>query len=118
MDGSQKLPQRLLGTVRERLARGLPIPCLALAIAGWIRYVGGTDEQGAAIDVRDPLAETLRGVQAARAADPDGRVGAVLGLRQIFGTDLSADERFVAAVTAAHRDLWARGVGAAVTVSA
>ncbi|HKM61729.1 MAG TPA: mannitol dehydrogenase family protein, partial [Acidisphaera sp.] len=59
MDGSQKLPQRLLSTVTERLARNLPIPTLALAIAGWIRYVGGKDEAGQPIDVRDPLAERL-----------------------------------------------------------
>jgi mannitol-1-phosphate/altronate dehydrogenase len=41
MDGSQKLPQRLLETVRTRLAAGQPTPHLALAIAGWLRYVGG-----------------------------------------------------------------------------
>jgi fructuronate reductase len=114
MDGSQKLPQRLLGTVRERLARDLPIPCLALVIAGWIRYVGGVDEHGAPIDVRDPLAETLRGVQAEWPEDPDGRVRAVLGLRQIFGADLSQEPRFGAAVSAAYRDLWTQGARQAV----
>ena len=60
MDGSQKLPQRLLGTVRDRLSAGQPIDCLALGIAAWMRYVTGTDEQGQAIEVRDPLAEVLR----------------------------------------------------------
>jgi fructuronate reductase len=109
MDGSQKLPQRLLGTIRERLARDLPIPCLALVIAGWIRYTSGVDEQGAAIDVRDPLAETLRRVQAEWPDDPDARVRAVLGLGQIFGADLPADGRFIAAVTAAYRALSACG---------
>ena len=48
MDGSQKLPQRLLATVRERLAAGAPLAHLPLAVAGWIRYASGTDEQGAA----------------------------------------------------------------------
>jgi fructuronate reductase len=114
MDGSQKLPQRLLGTIRERLERDLPIPCLALVIAGWIRYVGGVNERGEAIDVRDPLAETLRAVQAEWLEDPEARVRAVLGLGQIFGSDLPKDERFVAAVSAAYRDLWARGARAAV----
>ncbi len=118
MDGSQKLPQRLLGTIRERLERDLPLPCLALVIAGWIRYVGGVDERGEAIDVRDPLAEALRAVQAEWADDPDARVRAALGLEQIFGSDLPADGRFVAAVSGAYRDLWARGARAAVTKSA
>ena len=57
MDGSQKLPQRLLGTVRDRLQRNLPIDTHALAIAGWMRYVTATDEQGGKIDVRDPHCE-------------------------------------------------------------
>ncbi len=114
MDGSQKLPQRLLGTIRERLARDLSLPCLALVIAGWIRYVGGVDEQGEPIDVRDPLAETLRSVQTEWPDDPDGRVRAVIGLRQIFGEDLSQNEGFIAAVGAAYRDLWVRGARDAV----
>jgi fructuronate reductase len=114
MDGSQKLPQRLLGTIRERLARDLPLPCLALVIAGWIRYVGGVDEQGAPIDVRDPLGDRLRAVQAEWPEDPEARVRAVLALGQIFGEDLPADKRFTAAVTAAYRDLLAHGARAAV----
>ena len=39
MDGSQKLPQRLLGTIRDRLAKGQPIDRLALGVAAWMRYV-------------------------------------------------------------------------------
>ena len=57
MDGSQKLPQRLLGPIRDRLAAGASIRHLTLAVAGWIRYASGTDERGAPIDVQDPLAE-------------------------------------------------------------
>ena len=33
MDGSQKLPQRLLGTIRDRLAAGQPFSRLALGVA-------------------------------------------------------------------------------------
>ena len=36
MDGSQKLPQRLLNTVRDRLAAGGIYAHLALAVAGWM----------------------------------------------------------------------------------
>lgn len=108
MDGSQKLPQRLLGTIRERLARGLPLPCLALVVAGWIRYVGGVDETGAPIDMRDPLAATLRAVQDA-APDAAGRVRAVIGLTEVFGTDLPDNRRFVDAVTQAYNNLTQTG---------
>lgn len=65
MDGSQKLPQRILGPVRDRLAWGLPIDRHALVVAGWMRYATGIDERGRPIDVRDPLLksfqETLHG---------------------------------------------------------
>lgn len=46
MDGSQKLPQRMLDPIRQLLAAGSPFPHLALGVAGWMRYVGGIDEQG------------------------------------------------------------------------
>jgi fructuronate reductase len=118
MDGSQKLPQRLLGTIRERLERGLALPCLALVVAGWISYTSGVGEHGEPIDVRDPLAEKLRTVQAECPEDPEARVKAVLALEQIFGADLPADRRFVAAVTAAYRDLCTFGARASVTALA
>lgn len=117
MDGSQKLPQRLLGTIRERMARDLPFPCLALVVAGWIRYVGGVDENGQPIDVRDPLAEKLRAVQEA-AADAPGRVRAVIALTEIFGDDLPNDQRFLGAVTTAYETLCATGARRAVTALA
>ena len=65
MDGSQKLPQRLLGTVRDNLAAGRPINLLALAVAGWMRYVSGADEAGREIKVSDPLAPELARILAA-----------------------------------------------------
>ncbi len=55
MDGSQKLPQRLLNTLRSQLKRGGPIAGLSLAVAAWMRYVLGNDEAGRPIDVQDPL---------------------------------------------------------------
>jgi len=101
MDGSQKLPQRLLSTIRERLSRGLPIPRLAMAVAAWMVYVGGVDEAGRPIDVRDPLAAQLR-----KAAE-DNRI---LDMEAVFGTDLPRSDTFIAAVTHAYGLL--RAVGA------
>ena len=46
MDGSPKLPQRTLGTVRNNLTRGQIPTGLCLVIAGWIQYVGSTDRNG------------------------------------------------------------------------
>ena len=115
MDGSQKLPQRLLTTVRERLAAGQPIPCLALAVAAWIRYAGGIDEAGQPIDVRDPMAEQVRSMVEA-AGSPADRVGAVIGLHAIFG-DLSGSAPFRKAVTDAYATLLERGARAAAALA-
>ncbi|PWC28554.1 mannitol dehydrogenase family protein [Teichococcus aestuarii] len=115
MDGSQKLPQRLLSTVRERRAAGLPIPALALAIAAWARYAGGTDETGAPIDVRDPMAAALRARLDAAGTVPAARIAALLAVEALFGTDLPADPAFVSAVTTAYETLLSAGARAAAS---
>ena len=109
MDGSQKLPQRLLGTIRDCLKLGLPFDHLALGVAAWMRYVTGIDEKGKAIDVRDPLAERLREI--ADAAGPDAKrlAPALIGLKEAFGVDLSAVPHFRAAITAKLGRLYAVG---------
>ncbi len=109
MDGSQKLPQRLLATARERLAAGAPIPRLALAVAGWMRYVTAVDEKGRAIDVRDPLAARLKAIADAAGPDAARLAPALLSVREIFGDDLAADERFVRSVTRALTGLHESG---------
>ncbi|MDR9890487.1 mannitol dehydrogenase family protein [Pseudenterobacter timonensis] len=113
MDGSQKLPQRMLDSVRWHLAHQRPFPLLALGIAGWMRYVGGVDEQGNAIEVCDPL---LPQIQAAVQASEEGesRVKALLGIEAIFGKELPLEARFVDAVMAAYRLLLEKGAKAAV----
>ncbi|MBJ3816187.1 fructuronate reductase [Shimwellia pseudoproteus] len=108
MDGSQKLPQRMLDSVRWHLARQRPFPLLALGIAGWMRYAGGVDEQGAAIDVSDPLLPVIRQA-VARSEQGRARVLALLGIDAIFGNDLPENATFVAAVTGAYEQLLAQG---------
>jgi fructuronate reductase len=111
MDGSQKLPQRLLGTLSENLAAGRASPGLYLAVAAWMRYVGGVNERGAAIEVKDPLAVKLRAVSDA-AHTPAEKVAALLALTEVFPSELAASLR--APVTAAAEHLWSQGAQASV----
>lgn len=117
MDGSQKLPQRYLGPIRDRLKTGASIDRLALGVAGWMRYVTGVDEKGQPIDVRDPMAARLRSI-----ADAAGPVAARLapalaGVVEIFGTDLPADPRFMGAVETALGRLFEHGARKTVEIT-
>lgn len=105
MDGSQKIPQRWLGTVRDRLAAGQDIERLALCVAAWLRFIDGVDEAGRALPLDDPLAEALR---AARQGADGG-----LGLAPVFG-GLGADPVFSAAVQRQAARLAQRGVRGAL----
>jgi fructuronate reductase len=119
MDGSQKLPQRLLGTVRDNLNADRRIDMLALAVAGWMRYVSGRDEAGHAIKVSDPLADEFARIAAESGVHNGGKPAALasglLGIRAIFGDDLPADQRFRGRVSTWLTSLFA--VGAARTVA-
>ncbi len=98
MDGSQKLPQRILGTIAEARASGRPVPGLTLAVAAWMRYASGRDEKGDAIEVRDPLASRL---QALWYDDPATTVGGFLALAEVFPPALRGDPGFADDLTAA-----------------
>lgn len=88
MDGSQKLPQRILGTIADNRAAGRPCDGLILAVAAWMRYVGGTDEGGTLIEVKDPLAATLRKLSDA-GADPRAKVENLLSVKEVFGPGIA-----------------------------
>lgn len=113
MDGSQKLPQRILGTIRDTLAAGREAPGLCLVVAAWMRYVGGVDEAGRPIDVRDPLADRLR-ASSDGAVNAAGKVAALLSIEEVFGTDLPADPRFRDSVLRGYEALLAKGASGAV----
>ncbi len=112
MDGTQKLPQRLLGTIRDRLAHGQPIERLALGVAAWMRYVTGIDEQGQPIDVKDPHAARLRQIADAAGSDATRLATGLLALPEVFGTDLPSDPAFTGPVTAHLKSLLANGARA------
>ncbi len=99
MDGSQKIPQRLLNTIRDRLAGGGSIAHLTLAVGGWIRYASGTDEQGKPIAVSDPMAPAFGEIAAAAGGDPVRIAAGFLDLAAVFGADLRSHAPFRAAVS-------------------
>jgi len=103
MDGSQKIPQRWLATVRDRLARDESIERLALAVAAWLHFLRGIDEAGQRYPIDDPLAADL----AALGSDAH----TLCGFAPVFG-DLGHEPRFVAPVARQLAALRTRGVQA------
>lgn len=113
MDGTLKLPQRMLDSVRYHLANGTPFDCLALGIAAWMRYVSGVDDSGNVIEVCDPAAEKLKEL-VLNSSDNQDRVNALLSLKHVFGEDLPKNPLFIEQVTKAYHSL--REIGAKETV--
>ncbi|HEY4200139.1 MAG TPA: mannitol dehydrogenase family protein [Devosiaceae bacterium] len=114
MDGSQKLPQRLLGTIADRLAAGAGIERLALGVAAWMRYVKGVDEKGEAIDVRDPLAARFKAIADAAGSDPAKLVDGLLAVREVFGSELPGNTVFRETLVRHLGSLFQRGAAATV----
>ncbi len=93
MDGSQKLPQRILETVNDLLKHQRNFQGLALAIAAWIKYVSGKDLHGKTIDVRDPLANDFA-VIAKNSITIEHFVDSILDFSEVFPANLRGSAAF------------------------
>jgi fructuronate reductase len=92
MDGTQKLPQRVLHTIAARRAAGASPRWGALVVAAWMRFVQGAADDGRALPLDDPLADDIRARLADAPSSPDGVVTALLGLRSVFPAELAGDD--------------------------
>ncbi len=90
MDGSQKMPQRILAALFENRAAGRPFGRLMHVLAGWIGFL----QQAKAETLHDPLAEDL--LAAVTGAESDAAlVENLLKMNAIFGpypaTEIASD---------------------------
>jgi fructuronate reductase len=85
MDGSRKLPQRLLEPLAHNLAAGRPAPRTLLAVAAWIRWASGRGLAGESLDVQDPLAPAMAAIGQAAGGDRAALVDGFLRLADVFG---------------------------------
>lgn len=109
VDGSQKLPQRLLNTIRDRIESGQPLPRLATAVAAWMVYATGRSPAGEHIDVRDPMADRMARIGQEADGDPEALIKAFLGLNEVFGQDLPKNDVFRQAALQALRTTLTKG---------
>lgn len=110
-DGSQKFQntlQEALVTCKDHDLSAPPM--IALAIAGYLRYMAAVDEQGEAIVLEDPLEDTLRPIAEAALGGERGPVDDfVLAL---FGEEIHCWDEFCAAVHESLQELIASGAKA------
>ncbi len=98
-DGSQKIVQRLLNPIRDRLAAGASFDLLAVALAGWMAYlVRASDRFGRAWTVDDPYAGRIAAIADRIGADARGLVDGILALDAIFAPELARSDRLRAAL--------------------
>lgn len=95
MDGSQKLPQRLLDSIRDRIRAGASYDRITLAVAAWITYASGRNLEGGTIDVRDPLTARMADIAAASGGSVEKLTTGFLALSEVFGDDLPANNQFI-----------------------
>ena len=110
--GSSKVPLYVLPSLREALDAGRRTELLTLAVAGFCRYLRGTDLQGREFPLQDERAEELRTLAVAGGTDPRP----LLGVRAVFG-DLGDRPEFVASLTAALQQLDRDGVRATLAAT-
>ncbi|HXT08328.1 MAG TPA: mannitol dehydrogenase family protein [Roseiarcus sp.] len=88
-DGSQKIVQRLVNPLRERMAAGRQPGLLALSVAGWMTYcLCGASRFGARWTVNDPWAGRVAAIGDEVGGDFAALAAALIGIGEIFGSDI------------------------------
>ncbi|MER8826180.1 mannitol dehydrogenase family protein [Mesorhizobium sp. M0938] len=100
-DGSQKIVQRLLNPIRERLQRGDSIALLSVPVAGWMAYlIRSSARFGRRWPVSDPYGDRIAGLADAIGADTKALAAAILAIDTIFDPKLAANGDFRNAIIA------------------
>jgi len=98
MDGSQKLPPRLIATALDLLRSGVEPRIIPLSIAAWMRFLLARTESGDAYIVNDPLAERLTRLARETSGSASALSAALLGVSEVFPAELTDNAAFCADV--------------------
>jgi mannitol 2-dehydrogenase len=107
-DGSQKIKNAIVPCLEHQLKTGGSIKFASLALAGWFRFLSGSDEKLEAIPVKDPLAEQL----SARAKIDPRNPDQLLAMQDIFGPVVSTSPEVRKEIAAALDSLYTKGAKA------
>jgi fructuronate reductase len=110
IDGSQKLPPRLIRPALERLRAGGEARCIALVLAAWMRFLSGRTDAGDGYVVSDPLAGRLLRVEQSCGQDAAALVDELFAVTDIFVPEMATHAAFKAAVSEHLRAIRASGM--------
>jgi len=114
MDGSQKLPQRLIATAIDRMDAGQSVSAISLAIAAWIRYVTGEDEDRRRRVLDDPLSIQLADLPSSTTSSASDVVDAALSLADVFEPRAASSSVFRNSLVASLESIVRYGVRGAI----
>ncbi|MBX3574599.1 MAG: mannitol dehydrogenase family protein [Mesorhizobium sp.] len=114
MDGTQKLPQRLIEPAMATLRAGGSMDAYAFAVAAWMRYCLGMDEQGRTYALRDPREAEIATLLGEAGNDSASIVDRLLGLPGLFPDDLATAPEWRRAVQSRLETMLAEGMRKAI----
>lgn len=114
-DGSQKINQRILQPLRDRMAKGFSSPLLEIAISGWVAYLAKSQPAfGAAWAASDQIMPFVADIAKQSSGDIGAFTKLFIGNRAIFGDRLADDASLIARVASGARTLIEDGVAKAL----
>jgi fructuronate reductase len=114
MDGTQKLPQRLVEPAIATLRAGGSMDAYAFAVAAWMRYCLGMDEQGRTYPLRDPREAEITTLLGKAGDDSASIVDRLLGLPGLFPDELAGAPEWRRAVQSRLERMLADGMRKAI----
>lgn len=114
MDGTQKLPQRLLEPATFALKNGQSLEPYAFAVAAWMRYCLGMKENGETYALRDPREAEIAASLAGAGRDASSIVDRLLALPGLFPEPLAVSPEWNRAVKARLETMLVHGMRAAI----
>ncbi len=83
MDGSQKIPQRIINSLAYQYEKKGQYSHLLASLSGWLYYIQGYTENGQAIEIQDPMIEKLKSLYH---LSHDAFIHKILSDSEIFGS--------------------------------
>jgi fructuronate reductase len=118
MDGTEKLPQRIVTPAVEVAARGGDLRSFAFAAAGWMRYALGRTDSGERYALRDPREAEIARTIAKCGGSPREIVAALHALPGLFPHELVGHPAWTDEVADILGVMLERGMAGAVTEEA